>query len=80
MIIFSSDRPGGVGRADIYISHLENGRWSEPMNLGEAVNSEASEYGAMISPDGRFFFFTSSRTGMEDIYWVSADVLGISDR
>jgi hypothetical protein len=78
MIIFSSDRPGGVGRADIYISRLENGRWSEPKNLGVAVNSEASEYGAMLSPDGRFLFFTSSRTGMEDIYWVSADVLGQS--
>ena len=78
MIIFSSDRPRGVGRADIYMSRLENGRWSEPMNLGVAVNSEASEYGAMLSPDGRFLFFTSSRTGMEDIYWVSADVLGQS--
>ena len=79
MIIFSSDRPGGFGRADIYISHLENGRWSDPMNLGTAVNSEASEYGAMISPDGHFLFFTSSRTGMEDIYWVSTDVLAASE-
>ena len=77
MIIFSSDRPGGVGRADIYMSRLENGHWSEPMNLGVAVNSEASEYGAMLSPDGRFLFFTSSRTGMEDIYWVSVDALGL---
>lgn len=77
IIIFSSERPGGLGRADIYLSHLENGRWSEPRNLGAAVNSEASEYGAMLSPDGRFLFFTSSRTGMEDLYWVSVDVLGI---
>ena len=77
MIIFSSDRPGGIGRADIYISHLENGRWSEPMNLGTAVNSEASEYGPMLSPDGRFLFFTSSRAGSEDIYWVSAEILGL---
>jgi hypothetical protein len=80
LIIFSSDRPGGIGRADIYLSRFENGRWSEPMNLGAAVNSESSEYGAMLSPDGRFLFFTSSRTGMEDIYWVSADVLGLSTR
>jgi len=80
VIIFSSDRPGGIGRADIYLSRLENGRWSEPMNLGVAVNSEASEYGAMLSPDGRFLFFTSSRTGMEDIYWVSVDVVGLSTR
>jgi hypothetical protein len=75
MIIFSSDRPGGAGRADIYVSRWEGGNWSDPTNLGLAVNSEASEYGAMLSPDGRFLFFTSSRTGMEDIYWVSADVL-----
>ena len=80
IIIFSSDRPGGLGRADIYVSHLENGRWSEPMNLGGAVNSEASEYGAMLSPDGLFLFFTSSRTGMEDIYWVSSEVLGLATR
>ena len=60
------------------MSLLEDGRWSEPTNLGAAVNSEASEYGAMLSPDGRFLFFTSSRTGMEDIYWVSADILGLS--
>lgn len=80
LIIFSSDRPGGLGRADIYISRLENGRWSDPRNLGAAVNSEASEYGAMVSPDGRFLFFTSSRTGMEDLYWVSADVLNTPGR
>jgi Tol biopolymer transport system component len=78
LILFSSDRPGGLGRADIYLSRLKNGRWSEPKNLGASVNSEASEYGAMLSPDGRFLFFTSSRTGMEDIYWISAAVLGLS--
>lgn len=78
LIIFSSNRPGGLGGADIYLSSLENGRWSQPRNLGAAVNSEASEYGAMLSPDGRFLFFTRSRAGMEDVYWVSAAVLGLS--
>jgi Tol biopolymer transport system component len=79
LIIFSSDRPGGLGRADLYLSLLDDGRWSEPKNLGAAVNSGASEYGAMLSPDGRFLFFTSSRSGMEDIYWVSAEVLGLPE-
>ena len=76
MIIFSSDRPGGFGRADIYVSFLQDGRWSEPRNVGGDVNSEASEYGAILSPDGEYLFFTSSRDGTEDIFWVSADVLG----
>jgi hypothetical protein len=80
LILFSSDRPGGFGRADIYFSVLEEGRWSNPRNLGEAVNSGSSEYGAMLTPDGRYLFFTSSRTGMEDIYWVSVDALGLPAR
>jgi len=79
MILFSSDRPGGFGRADLYVSFLQDGRWSAPRNVGGDVNSEASEYGAMISPDGKFLFFTSSKDGTEDIYWVSADVLGAGE-
>jgi hypothetical protein len=73
MILFSSDRPGGLGRADLYVSYLSDGVWSEPRNLGPGVNSEASEYGATLSPDGRYLFFTSSKGGTEDIYWVSAE-------
>jgi hypothetical protein len=38
------------------------------------------EYGAMLSPDGRYLFFTSSRSGMEDIYWVSVEALGLPGR
>jgi hypothetical protein len=80
LILFSSDRPGGFGRADIYVSVLEEEGWSDPRNLGEAVNSESSEYGAALTPDGRYLFFTSSRTGMEDIYWVSVEALGLPGR
>lgn len=75
MMVFSSDRPGGFGGSDIYLSFLENGQWSEPRNLGEAVNSESSEYGAMLTPDGRYLFFTSTRSGMEDVYWISSSIL-----
>jgi hypothetical protein len=76
MIIFSSERPGGHGGADIYVSFLTDaGGWTEPQNLGAAVNSPASEYGSMPSPDGRYLFFTSGRDGNEDIYWISAEVV-----
>ena len=75
-IIFSSERPGGIGGADIYVSFRDGrGDWSEPANLGPEVNSKRSEYGATISPDGRYLFFTSSKAGNEDIYWVSAKVI-----
>lgn len=76
MIIFSSERPGGFGDADIYVSFLTDaGGWTEPRNLGAEVNSPASEYGSMPSPDGRYLFFTSGRDGNENVYWISAEVV-----
>lgn len=35
--------------------------WSEPVNLGDAVNPSAREYCPAVSPDGNYFFFTSKR-------------------
>lgn len=76
LMIFSSDKPGGFGRSDLYVSwNNGNGVWSEPVNLGENINSEFSEYGATITPDGKYLFFTSNRNGSEDIFWVSAIVV-----
>jgi hypothetical protein len=76
MMILSSDKPGGLGGSDIYISFKNiKGEWSEPKNLGRSVNSEYSEYGATITPDGKFLFFTSTRNGSEDIFWISAKII-----
>jgi len=75
VIIFSSERPGGHGGSDIYVSFLVQESWTDPQNLGGEVNSSASEYGAMPSPDGRYLFFTSGRDGNENIYWISARIV-----
>lgn len=43
-MIFSSDRPGGFGGADLYKTTLdENGKWTEPENLGAKINTEGDE-------------------------------------
>lgn len=61
-LLFHSDRPGGSGSMDIYISFKqEDGSWGEPMNLGEPVNSEVSDFGPYLSPDGKYLFFSSYR-------------------
>jgi Tol biopolymer transport system component len=45
------------------------------MNLGNDINSASSEYGATISPDGKYLFYTSGRNGSEDIFWVSSKII-----
>ena len=75
-IIFASDRPGGLGNADLYISfRTKEGSWSEPRNMGAQVSSPYLDYAPMVSPDGKYLFFTSGRGGADDIYWVNARVI-----
>ena len=73
-LIVASNREGGLGKSDLYISFRgADDRWGRAVNLGAPINSEGSDDGPALTPDGRFFFF--SRDG--DIYWMDAD--GIED-
>ncbi|WP_316799359.1 OmpA family protein [Pedobacter frigidisoli] len=57
------NRPDGLGRCDIYVSHREGNDWGEPYNVGKPVNSEYWESQPAISPDGRTLYFISNRPG-----------------
>lgn len=61
-LIFMSARKGGHGRSDLYVSYQRDGKWTAAVNLGEKINSPGSEYSPKISPDGRYFFWTSTRS------------------
>jgi len=62
-LIFQSDRPGGFGNNDLWISFPEgNEYWGIPLNLGKQINSESSDFGPFISPNGKYLFFSSYRT------------------
>ena len=75
-IIFCSMKPGGSGRDDLYISFRgKDGQWGPPANLGEEVNSPGSENRPCITRDGKYFFFTSTRNGTRDVFWVAAGYL-----
>jgi ankyrin repeat protein len=66
-------RPGGQGgEGDLWVSFRKpGGSWSEALNLGDAVNTPATNFCPAVSPDGKYIFFSTNR----DIYWVSAQVL-----
>ena len=57
------NRPNGLGRCDIYVSHKEGSNWGEPFNLGAPVNSAYWESQPAISPDGNTLYFVSNRPG-----------------
>jgi hypothetical protein len=61
-LLFSSNRPGGFGRLDLYISFRQpDGTWGEPVNLGPEINTGDNERFPFLSPDGSHLFFTSKR-------------------
>ncbi len=60
-LYFYSDRPGGLGGYDIWVSRATPDGWGEPVNLGAAVNSSANEYGPALTPDGKRLYFSSNR-------------------
>ena len=59
-IYFVSDREGGYGKHDIYMSKRdEKGKWDEAENLGAKVNTPYQEAAVFAHPDGKTFCFTS---------------------
>jgi hypothetical protein len=56
-LYFHSNREGGKGMYDIWVSKWEEGGWGEPVNL-EVVNSEGYEGWPCLSPDGSELWFS----------------------
>jgi len=62
LLIFASSRPGGQGSSDLYVCfRAAGGGWTNAVNLGGRVNSPGPEFCPMLSPDGKYLFFTSMR-------------------
>ena len=81
-MVVSSRRPGGHGQSDLYVSHRQrDGRWGELVNLGPTINSDQTDFCPMVTPDGKYLFFsrrwgaTWEETTAGDVFWVDARVL-----
>lgn len=73
-LFFSSNRKGGFGSDDFYVSVKSEKGWSEAMNIGRPFNSKASEVGIIFDENGKEGFFSSSREGTDDIYRFQSSV------
>lgn len=71
-LFFSSNRPGGRGELDIWVSELDaKGQWGKAVNLGPAINTPGNEDSPYIHPDGVTLYFSSDghpSMGSNDIF------------
>lgn len=59
-LYFVSNRQGGQGGMDIWMSQRVEGQWSEPVNLGPTVNTPGDESSPFIHPDNQTLYFAST--------------------
>jgi len=75
-MLFESNRPGGSGGSDIYISFRNtDGSFRQSQNLGSSVNSSSNENAPSVSSDGRYLFFLSERQGDRNPFWIDARII-----
>ena len=71
MILVVTEHPQGLGGDDLFLSEFKNGVWSALRHLPAPINSAEYEYGPSVSPDGKWLYFTSHRSGGNgDVYRV----------
>lgn len=65
----STDTRKGIGGLDIFYMRMdENGKWSEPKNIGYPINTEEDEIGIFVSTDGNLAYYSSRQGGNWNIY------------
>lgn len=80
VMIFASNRPGGIGGFDLYYSLFKNGKWNSPVNMGPGINSSSDEYrpvaGYHTDFTNSFLMFSSNRPGGKgnfDLYFTGIE-------
>ncbi len=79
-LYFASKRPGGKGSSDIWKTELQPGdQWSNPVNLGDSINTKAEEMAPFIHPDDQTLYFSSKGhpgLGGYDLFYSRKDMKG----
>jgi hypothetical protein len=84
IMVFASDREGGLGGFDIYYSVFKNGKWNSPVNFGPDINTSYNEYRPVVGFHedftNNFIIFSSDRPGGKgefDLYFRGITFPGI---
>lgn len=80
ILYFASERAGGKGGRDIWMStRQKNGRWGDPVNLGDSINTTANEASPFMHPDGQTLYFMSeghAGMGGYDLFYARKNAKG----
>jgi hypothetical protein len=78
-LIFFSNREGGFGEVDLYVSFKINQIWSKPINLGNVINSNLAEFCPFVDENEGFFYFSrtelQNKIRVENIYRIKLSEL-----
>jgi hypothetical protein len=81
IMIFTSDRAGGLGGFDLYYSKFVDGKWGSPVNFGPNINTQYNEYRPLLGfasgYTNNFMIFSSDRpegAGGYDLYFVGVTI------
>jgi Tol biopolymer transport system component len=77
-LIFMSNRPGGCGYHDLFVSFRNpDSTWTPAVNMGNKINGPSEDAMPLLSPDGEYLFFNSEKAGDlgYNAYWVKASVI-----
>ncbi len=73
-LVFTSDMAGGFGKSDLYMSIRKEGKWSDPQNLGEVINTGGNEMFPTFGPGGLLLFSSDGHAenhGQLDLYYTT---------
>ena len=72
-LLFNSKRPVEGINSELFLSfRAQDGTWSDPKAVDVGLNVGLP----LVTPDGKFLFFTAGERGKSDIYWVDAKIIG----
>lgn len=60
VLVYSAESYSTIGGEDIYVSTIQNGKWSEPMNVGKQINTAGQEVSPWLSADTKTLYFASN--------------------